>query len=306
MSHMIVRGAREGNLKDIWLEIPRNKLVVFTGLSGSGKSTLAIDVIYQECQRQYLEAMGYQGIHKPNIDFIRNVSPAIRITQTETNKNPRSTVGTLTDIYTELRMIYEKLGIRTCPCCHKIISAAECKEEVKKKDGEFKVFMFCSHCHYKMEKLTRTHFSHNTREGACQTCQGLGKVPTINKGNTVDESLSLEDGAVDFWQHQYKEYQISSLYNAFRHYHISFEENTPVRDFSDIQKAILFYGVENDEVKKTFPDILPPKTVAAGKFEGIFTVLWRRMAAQGGHTKKLNAYLIMIFVRPAMEKGWEN
>lgn len=79
MKNIVIKGANEGNLKDISLDIPRNKLVVFTGLSGSGKSTLT-DIIYQECQRQYLEAMGYQGIRKPKIDSICNVSPSIRIT----------------------------------------------------------------------------------------------------------------------------------------------------------------------------------------------------------------------------------
>ena len=207
MSNIIIHGAREGNLKNISLEIPRDKLVVFTGLSGSGKSTLAIDVLFNECQRQYLEAIGLQGIHKPKVDFIRNVSPAITITQTESGKNPRSTVGTLTDIYTDLRMIYEKLGVRTCPHCHETISSAECKEELEKTDGDYTVFMYCSKCNYRMKKLTRTHFSYNTREGACKTCEGLGKVLRINKENAVHEALSLENGAVDFWEQKYKEYQ---------------------------------------------------------------------------------------------------
>ncbi|MBR0596898.1 ATP-binding cassette domain-containing protein [Sinanaerobacter chloroacetimidivorans] len=290
MSNIIISGAKEGNLKNISLEIPRDKLVVFTGLSGSGKSTLAIDVIFNECQRQYLEAIGLQGIHKPKIDFIRNVSPAILITQTESNKNPRSTVGTLTDIYTDLRMIYEKLGLRACPHCHEVISAAECKEELEKKDGDFTVFMYCSQCNYRMEKLTRTHFSYNTREGACKTCEGLGKVLTINKDHAVHESLSLENGAVDFWEQKYKEYQISSLYNAFRHYNIPIEDHTPIVDFSDIQKSILYNGVESDDVKRAFPEIQPPKTVAAGRFEGVLPTLWRRMSDKGGDAKQLNHY----------------
>ncbi|ACV62382.1 ABC transporter related [Desulfofarcimen acetoxidans DSM 771] len=290
MSNIIVRGAREGNLKDISLEIPREKLIVFTGLSGSGKTTLAIDVIFQECQRQYLEAMGLQGINKPKIDFIHNVSPAVIITQNESNKNPRSTVGTLTDIYTDLRMVYEKLGVRVCPKCNKVISAAECKEEVEKTDEDFKVFMYCSQCGYRMEKLTRTYFSCNTREGACTTCEGLGKVLDINKENVANESLSLEDGAIDFWEQKYKEYQISSLYNAFRHYGIPFNDNTPVADFSNIQKAILYQGVESEEVKKAFSGILPPKTVAGGRFEGVFPTLWRRMSDKGGEAKQLNDY----------------
>lgn len=290
MSNIIVRGAREKNLKDLSLELPRDKLIVFTGLSGSGKSTLAIDVIFNECQRQYLEAIGLQGIRKPKVDFIRNLSPAIRIAQTEANKNPRSTVGTLTDIYTELRMVYEKLGVRVCPHCNETISSAECKEEVEKADGNFIVFMYCSHCNYRMEKLTRTHFSYNTREGACEKCQGLGRVLTINKDKAIHESLSLEAGAVDLWEQKYKEYQISSLYSAFRHYDIPIKDNTPVSDFSDIQRSILFYGVESEAVKKALPDIVPPKTVASGRFEGVYPALWRRMSDKGGDSKQLNDY----------------
>lgn len=290
MSDIIVSGVREGNLKDISLKIPREKLIVFTGLSGSGKTTLAIDVIFQECQRQYLEAMGLQGINKPKIDFMRNVSPAVMITQTDANKNPRSTVGTMTDIYTDLRMIYEKLGVRVCPNCGEAVSAAECKEEVEKSDGNFKVFMYCSRCDYRMDKLTRTHFSYNTREGACVTCEGLGKVLTINKGHAVHEALSLEDGAVGFWEQNYKEYQIACLYNAFRHYGIPVKANIPVADFSDSQKSMLYNGVESEDVKKAFPGIRPPKTVAAGRFEGVLPALWRRMSDKGGDAKQLNAY----------------
>lgn len=290
MSNLIIRGAKEGNLKDISLKIPRNKLVVFTGLSGSGKSTLAVDVIFNECQRQYLEAIGLQGIHKPKIDCIRNVSPAILISQTDANKNPRSTVGTLTDIYTDLRMVYEKLGVRTCPHCKEEISAADCKEETEKVDGDFFVYMYCNKCNYKMDKLTRTHFSYNTREGACKTCEGLGKVLSINKTNVVNESLSLENGAVDYWEQKYKEYQISCLYSAFRYYNIPVEENIPVAEFSDTQKAILYHGVDSEDIKKAFPSLQPPKTVAAGRFEGVLTTLWRRMSDKGGEAKHLNDY----------------
>lgn len=277
-------------MKNISLEIPRNKLVVFTGLSGSGKSTLAIDTIFRECQRQYLEAMGLQGIHKPKVDSISNVSPSIIITQNEYSKNPRSSVGTVTDIYTDLRMIYEKLGKRICPNCHKEIVSSECKEEVEKSKDDFKVYMYCSHCNHKMDKLTRTYFSYNTREGACKTCQGLGKVLNINYGSVIHEHLSLEDGAVDFWEQKYKDYQISALYNALKYYNIPVKPNTPVTGFNESQKAILLYGVESDEVKELFPGIVPPKTVAEGRFEGVFTVLWRRLSEKEGESKSLDAY----------------
>lgn len=290
MQNMIITGAREGNLKDVSLEIPRNKLVVFTGLSGSGKTTLAKDVIFQECQRQYLEAIGLEGLHKPQVESIRHVSPAIMITQTESNRNPRSTVGTVTDIYTDLRMVYEKLGVRTCPHCGETISAGDCKEETEKTGDEFNVFMYCNRCQQRMRKLTRTDFSHNTREGACPTCQGLGQVLTVDKQAAVDQSLSLEAGAVRFWEQQYKEYQTSSLYSAFRHYGLPISPGTPVAQFDLLQQEILYHGVDSDVIRQAFPDVRPPKTVVAGKFEGICVTLMRRVADQGGDAKRLDDF----------------
>ncbi|MEW9096266.1 MAG: excinuclease ABC subunit UvrA [Clostridiaceae bacterium] len=243
-----------------------------------------------ECQRQYLEAIGYQGIHKPKVDYIRNLSPSVVITQNKYSKNPRSSIGTVTNIYTDLRMIYEKLSKRICPNCNREIISSECKEEVEKSKDNFKVYMFCNHCNYKMEKLTRTHFSYNTREGACKTCEGLGKVLNINKNNVIHEHLSLETGAIDFWEQRYKDYQISALYNAFKHYGITIKPNTPIIDFNKGQKAILLYGVESEEVKKLFPDIIPPKTVSDGRFEGVFSILWRRLSEKEGELKQLDAY----------------
>lgn len=290
MKNIRVDGAKEGNLKNISLEIPRNKMTVFTGLSGSGKSTLAVDTIYNECQRQYLEAMGYQGIQKPKVNAINNASPAIIITQnTQNNKNPRSSVGTVTDIYTDIRMIYEKLSKRTCPSCNKEILSSECKEELEKDNNSFKVYMYCNNCNHKMDKLTRTHFSYNTREGACKVCEGLGKIMTINKENVINENLSLEEGAVDFWDQAYKDYQIGVLYKSFDYYGVSVKSNTLVKDFNEQQKNILFYGVESKEVKSIFPNIDTPKTVSKGKFEGIFTVLWRRLSEKG-ESKNLTSY----------------
>lgn len=140
MKDIIIKNAYHGNLKNLDLTIPRNKLVVITGLSGSGKSTLAIDVLYQECQRQYLEAISFQGINKPGVEVIRNVSPAVVITQDEKNNNPRSSLGTVTDIYTDIRMIYEKLGVRKCPHCGKMIDASYCHEELVRADNDFTVY----------------------------------------------------------------------------------------------------------------------------------------------------------------------
>lgn len=285
MKMISISDAFEGNLKHINLEIPKEKLTVFTGLSGSGKSTLLVDVLYMECQRKHLEALSFQGIAKPHVGRIQNTSPAIVISQTDNNRNPRSTVGTITDIYTGLRMIYEKLGVRSCPHCGKIICAADCPEETEKINDDFFVYMYCKECGHKMRKLTRTDFSFNTHEGACPTCEGLGEIMEINRPSVVNEALSLEDGAVDFWVQKFKEYQISCLYSAYKYYGIPVPINQPVNQFTELQKAVLYKGAEN-----TFPEQKPPKTVAGGRFEGIIPALKRRLANQEGDLKSLKKY----------------
>jgi len=123
LDKIIVRGAREHNLKNIMVEIPRNKLTVITGLSGSGKSTLAFDTIYAEGQRRYVESLSayarqFLGLmNKPDIDSIEGLSPAISIEQKTTSKNPRSTVGTVTEIYDYLRLLFARIGLLHCPQC---------------------------------------------------------------------------------------------------------------------------------------------------------------------------------------------
>lgn len=123
-----ITGAREHNLKDINLEIPKNKLIVFTGLSGSGKSTLAFDTLYAEGQRRYLESLSSYArqfldrVGKPDVDKIEGLTPAIAIDQKTTSKNPRSTVGTITEIYDYLRLLYARVGIQHCHQCGKTIS----------------------------------------------------------------------------------------------------------------------------------------------------------------------------------------
>ena len=124
MDTLTIVGAREGNLRDVTLAIPKNKITVFTGVSGSGKSTLLVDVLATECQRLHLEALSMQGIPKPAVERVRGASPAIAILQDGANRNPRSTVGTATDVYTALRMVFEKLGEYPCPHCGQMLCAA--------------------------------------------------------------------------------------------------------------------------------------------------------------------------------------
>src|SRR3989441_371211 len=133
---IVVRGAREHNLKNIDLEIPRDQLVVLTGLSGSGKSSLAFDTIYAEGQRRYVESLSayarqfLEQMEKPEVDSIEGLSPAISIEQKTTSKNPRSTVGTVTEIYDYLRVLFARVGVPHCPSCGRVIAAQTVQQMV--------------------------------------------------------------------------------------------------------------------------------------------------------------------------------
>src|SRR5882724_8929536 len=121
MRSIRIRGAREHNLRDIDVDLPRDRLVVITGLSGSGKSSLAFDTIYAEGQRRYVESLSSYArqflgqMDKPDVDFIEGLSPAISIDQKSAGRNPRSTVGTITEIYDYLRLLYARIGVPHCP-----------------------------------------------------------------------------------------------------------------------------------------------------------------------------------------------
>ena len=123
LDEIVIRGAREHNLKNVDVAIPRNKLVVITGVSGSGKSTLAFDTIYAEGQRRYVESLStyarqfLEQMDKPDVDSIEGLSPAISIQHRSTSKNPRSTVGTVTEIYDYLRLLFARIGHPFCPHC---------------------------------------------------------------------------------------------------------------------------------------------------------------------------------------------
>ena len=125
--YISIKGARVNNLKNIDLKIPRDKLVILTGLSGSGKSSLAFDTIYAEGHRRFVESLSSYArqflgqMDKPEVDMIEGLSPAISIDQKTTSKNPRSTVGTVTEIYDYLRLLYARIGIPHCPVCGKEI-----------------------------------------------------------------------------------------------------------------------------------------------------------------------------------------
>ncbi|WP_434740929.1 excinuclease ABC subunit UvrA [Micromonospora sp. SH-82] len=128
VDRLIIRGAREHNLRDVSLDLPRDALIVFTGLSGSGKSSLAFDTIFAEGQRRYVESLSSYArqflgqMDKPDVDFIEGLSPAVSIDQKSTSRNPRSTVGTITEVYDYLRLLFARVGVPHCPVCGELIS----------------------------------------------------------------------------------------------------------------------------------------------------------------------------------------
>ena len=128
-SDIVIRGAREHNLRDVDLILPRNRLICFTGVSGSGKSSLAFDTLYAEGQRRYVESLSsfarqFLGqMPKPDVDLIAGLSPSISISQKSAGQNPRSTVGTITEIYDYLRVLYARVGKGYCPQCGRPITA---------------------------------------------------------------------------------------------------------------------------------------------------------------------------------------
>jgi len=204
-----VRGARTNNLKNIDLDIPRDKLVVITGLSGSGKSSLAFDTIYAEGQRRYVESLSsyarqFVGLmDKPEVDLIEGLSPAISIDQRTVGHNPRSTVGTITEVYDYLRLLYSKCGQPHCPHCQvKLKKASEEKKDTKiirgkqVKSSRLERFFICPQCDYRRAELAPRDFSFNSGHGACSDCGGLGIKSEIDPSLVFNQNLSILEGAI--------------------------------------------------------------------------------------------------------------
>ncbi len=198
MDKIIVKGARENNLKNIDIAIPKNKLVVMTGVSGSGKSSLAFDTIYAEGQRRYVESLSAYArqflgnTEKPDVDSIEGLSPAISIDQKATSKNPRSTVGTITEIYDYLRLLYARIGIPYCPI-HKIPITSQSVEEMVNKILEYdlgtKLIIYAPVV--RGEKGTHKDLLDNLRR------EGFIKVRINNETYDLSDDINLEKNKKD-------------------------------------------------------------------------------------------------------------
>ena len=273
-----ITGARLHNLDNVTLAIPKNKLVVMTGLSGSGKSTLAFDTLHREGQRQYMESLGMVTglVSRPSVDSITGLSPSISVDQHLTNRSPRSTVGTVTEVFTYLRLLWSRIGVRPCPGCGKDVPPSHAYEyDDEDTEGEQ---VPCPHCGAPVPELVMGSFSFNKPAGACPACTGLGEVIRADVRRLVDGGRSVADGAVLGLHPKAAERNVQLLRAAARHYGFTFDMDRPVDQLSDQERDLLLYGVESPEFRRRFPDIEPPATVTAGRFEGVATALLRRYA----------------------------
>ncbi|MCR5788165.1 MAG: excinuclease ABC subunit UvrA [Bacilli bacterium] len=198
MDKIIIKGARENNLKNIDLELPKNKLIVMTGVSGSGKSSLAFDTIYAEGQRRYVESLSAYARQflgnsaKPDVDSIEGLSPSISIDQKTTNKNPRSTVGTITEIYDYLRLLFARVGVPYCPNHHEPITSQSVEEMTNKVmalEEETKIEILAPIVHG--EKGTHKDLLDNLRK------QGYSRVRINGEMHDLSEEIKLDKNTKD-------------------------------------------------------------------------------------------------------------
>jgi excinuclease ABC subunit A len=401
--NLIVKGAAEHNLKNIDVTIPRDKLVVFTGLSGSGKSSLAFDTIYAEGQRRYVESLSSYArmflgqMDKPNVESIEGLSPAISIDQKSTSKNPRSTVGTVTEIYDYLRLLYARIGIPHCPVCGREIakqtvddvalkvlsldegtkiqilapiargkkgrfekelestrksgfarvridgSIYDLSEEIALdknikhnievvvdrlviKDGIrsrltdsietatnlsdglliidvigkeellFSLNYACPEHGVCVEELEPRSFSFNNPFGACPKCMGLGDFVRVNADLIVDDSLSINEGAVKVsgWS---TDSSIARMYFEGVAEEYKFSLDTPFKKLSKEVKKVLLYGTEGKKIKFKRPGVYGSGNYTyMSDFEGIVSNLERRYRESSSEAARSEIEMYMTAV----------
>ncbi|WP_063602423.1 excinuclease ABC subunit UvrA [Clostridium coskatii] len=268
---IVIKGAKQHNLKNVSLKLPKNKLIVFTGVSGSGKSTLVFDIIHAEAQRRFIKGLSTFAkrsvgkIEKPKVEYISGLTPSLAIEQKSVSSNPRSTVGTLTEISDYLRLLYSRIGIRTCE---------NCKTEIKTllyKNSKSE----CPNCHTFIKPLMSAHFSSNTPQGMCPHCKGLGVTQEVDLKLLIgDESLSILDGAVNWFgnlrENNKTTWPTGPLDIVFDHYNLDIE--TPWRDLPKSFQDVILYG--SGEEKLEYPSIMGGKTTLK-PVKGIVTELTR-------------------------------
>src|SRR5438046_559377 len=288
-------GARQHNLKNLSVEIPREKLVVITGLSGSGKSSLAFDTLYAEGQRRYVESLSayarqfLQLMDKPDVDVIEGLSPAISIEQKATSHNPRSTVGTVTEIHDYLRLLFARAGTplrqrlaESFEAALRIADGRALAVEMDEATGAEHLYsskFACPLCDYSLPELEPRLFSFNSPVGACPTCDGLGVTTVFDAERVVAfPSLSLASGAVKGWDRR-NNYTFSLLETVAGHF--GFDLDTPFEELPAEARDVLLRGsgdVEMEFVYQAEGARGKPRVVKRKHpFEGILPNLERRL-----------------------------
>ena len=305
--NIIIRNARLHNLKNVSLEIPKNKLVVVTGLSGSGKSTLAFDILHKEGTRQYMESLGMVtwGLSKPPVDSITGLSPSISVDQHLTNHSPRSTVGTVTEVFTYLRILFARLGHRPCPTCGKDVPPPNYEstddnwedESDESPDGSYP----CPHCGAAIPEMSMANFSFNKPAGACPTCTGLGVVRQPIVSRLVDESKSIPELPVDGWIEFHGNHNSQIMKNAGKYFGFEFDTSKPVKEYTPIQRDLFLYGSESPQFRRHFPNVKPPATNAQGRFEGVVTNLQRRYDEHATNAAYLEKLEHLFTTQPCLD-----
>lgn len=225
-----------------------------------------------------MESMGLvtDGLNKPLVDSITGLSPSIAIRQRVLSNNPRSTVGTYTEILTYLRILYAKLGVRSCTNCGKKIPPDY------DLDGESELdeaTISCPHCQTKHQKLNMGHFSFNKPQGACPTCNGVGIVTTLDLSQLIDEKLTIEGGAVSLWLDPViRTHYANTLRKCAAHYGFIFDPTKAIKDYNELERIVFYDGVDSEAFKKYFPDKKAPKRVNDGYFRGMRNFMQEKAA----------------------------
>ncbi len=221
------------------------------------------------------------GLNKPQVESIVGLSPSISVGQRVLSKNPRSTVGTYTEILTYLRILYAKLATRLCPNCNNEIPPSfDDAEEIDFTDA------YCPHCKNKLSHLSMASFSFNKTEGACKKCNGLGVIKDVDFSQIIDESLTIKEGAIKIWGNEVFWEHYSDVHEACgKHYGFKFDVSKPIREYNELERLVLMDGVDCDEFKKQFCNIKKPKRVMDGYVEGLRTFVNKKVAESA--TKKV-------------------
>jgi excinuclease ABC subunit A len=279
-----IKHASMNNLKNITVDIPRNKLVVVTGVSGSGKSTLIFETLYQESQRQFLDAQGVvtTELQRPRRGTIEGLSPSIAVDQHLVNHNPRSTVGTMTGIYTYLRILYSRIGYRPCLQCGQDVPPPDIDgswetEEYTDEVSAASEYYPCPYCGEKLLRLNQDYFSFNKPEGACPNCLGLGITRKPHIEQIIDAGKSILEGGVVVWHPSVISQYLKTLKNAEKQYSgLVIDPSRPLSELNAAQKAFLLYGNRSQQFQELYAHTSDYPANPKVTFEGVVPNLLRR------------------------------